>query len=124
MEEFHHLPLADEYSNDSTLRLQVLVGLDYYWSFIDNTQSHRVGNVVGQLSKFGYLLSGRIENSTGKATHNQMLCIKETNGIKTNESSKHLLEHLHDLHKKKNKKSNSSDISLHFNSHRNGWGVC
>ena len=102
LEEFHHLPLTDEYSNDSTLRVQVLVGLDYYWCFIDNTQSHRVGNVVGQLSTFRYLLSGQIENSTSKATHNQMLCFKE----------------------KKNKKINPSNISLHLNSHRNRWGVC
>ena len=47
LEEFHHLPLADEYSNEFNLRLQILVGLDYFWSFIDNTLSHRVGNIVG-----------------------------------------------------------------------------
>ena len=65
--------MDDEYSNNSTLRVQVLVRLNYYWSFIDNTQSLRVGIIVGQLSIFGYLLAGRIENSTSKATYNQML---------------------------------------------------
>ena len=61
-----------------------------------------MGNIVGQLTTFGYILSGKIENSTDKTTNHQMLCITE----------------------KRTKKSNIFDFNPHLNSNRNRWGVC
>ena len=67
--------MAADYSNESTLTLQILIGLDCYWNFIDHSQTYRVGNLVGQLSPFGYILSGRIECSTDNTSSNhQMFC--------------------------------------------------
>ena len=75
LEKFNHLPLAADYSNGSTLTLQILIGLDYYWNFIDHSQTYRVENLVGQLSPFGYILSGRIECSTDNTSHyHQLYC--------------------------------------------------
>ena len=75
LEKFNHLPLAADYSNGSTLTLQILIGLDYYWNFIDHSQTYRVENLVGQLSPFGYILSGRIECSTENTSlYHQLYC--------------------------------------------------
>ena len=77
LEKFNHLPLASDYSKDYSQQPLILIGLDHYWNFIDHSKSYRVGNLVGQLSPFGYILSGRIEYPTDKISNHQMLCTSE-----------------------------------------------
>ena len=97
--------MADDYSKNSTLAIQLLIGQDQLWNFVYHTNAIKVGNLVAQLSIFGYLLSGRVETSTENSTNTTLMCIGnsshedmqmfwdlETLGIKDNENTNHLID--------------------------------
>ena len=105
LEELCLLPMADDYSKNSTLAIQLLIGQDQLWNFVDHTRAIKVGNLVAQLSAFGYLLSGRVETPTENTTTTTLFCHRnsshedlqmlwdlETLGIKSTETTNHLLD--------------------------------
>ena len=53
--------LADTYHTDDEILIEILIGLDYYWSIMGGVIRTSSGPVA-IASKFGYILSGSIEN--------------------------------------------------------------
>ncbi len=57
--ELQNLPMAGEYSSNKKLDIDLLIGLDYYWSFLQPDFVPLPGTgLVAQRSIFGYILSG------------------------------------------------------------------
>ena len=71
--EFAHLSLADDYQQNEVLEIDILIGLDLYWKFIDPTDAIKKDNLVAMQSKFGWTLSGSCEGS-GAASVPHLLC--------------------------------------------------
>ena len=105
LDELHLLPMADDYSKNSTLAIQILIGVDQIWNYLDHTHAVKVGNLVAQLSIFGYLLSGRVETPTesSNSDNTTLLCLNSSHdlqmfwdlevlGIKEKENTDHLLD--------------------------------
>lgn len=59
---FNHLRLADDFDHGSPLDLDILIGLDYYWSLISPQDVVQVTQVVATKSVFGWILSGNLGN--------------------------------------------------------------
>ena len=87
---FNHLVLADDFDDNSPLKIDILVGLDYYWSLMTPKNAIQVENVVAMKSVFGWILSGNIgkcynnsdvlgmsANLTCVPSSPQLLCISE-----------------------------------------------
>ena len=58
LNDFSHLDLADDYNRVSPLEIDVLIGLDFYWTLISEKDAVRRDCVVALRSVFGYVLSG------------------------------------------------------------------
>ena len=81
-----HLHLADDFDTTSPLELDILIGLDYYWSLIAPKDAVQVGETVAMKSVFGWILSGNIgkcslsgmsSTSAFMSSSSQLLCISE-----------------------------------------------
>ena len=70
LQQFVHLPLADDYHIEDARDIQILVGLDAYWDLMDHTQAIRRDGLVANLTSFGYVLSGKlnVEGSSSQAS--------------------------------------------------------
>ena len=55
---FKGLKFADVYDTDCYVTLEFLIGADLYWSFLQEDDAVRSGNLVAMNSPFGYVLSG------------------------------------------------------------------
>ena len=77
LNSFKHVDLADDYCHDSPIEIDVLIGLDLYWTLISPADAFQIDHVVAMKSVFGYMLSGRlhgtIHNKPYSAPH--LLCI-------------------------------------------------
>ena len=54
--------LADTYHTDDEILIEILIGLDYYWSIVIGGVIRTSSGTVAIASKFGYILSGPIED--------------------------------------------------------------
>ena len=74
---FSNVELADDYLHDSPIEIDILIGLDYYWTLISPVDALQVDHIVAMKSVFGYVLSGRLHESTHKSMYSsaQLLCI-------------------------------------------------
>ena len=54
--------LADTYHTDDEILIEILIGLDYYWSIVMGGVIRTSSGPVAIASKFGYILSGPIED--------------------------------------------------------------
>ena len=86
LDAFSHLHLADDFDNTSPLELDILIGLDYYWSLITPKDPVQVGETVAMESLFGWILSGNIgkfsvsgmsSTSAFMSSSFQLLCVSE-----------------------------------------------
>ncbi|XP_063607690.1 uncharacterized protein LOC134782212 [Penaeus indicus] len=77
VDAFSDFQLADDYKNYSHLSIDILVGLDAYWGFMDpEIKPYHSNGLVAQKSVFGWVLSGSWMNSSDKPFEStQMLCI-------------------------------------------------
>ncbi|XP_063601659.1 uncharacterized protein LOC134777731 [Penaeus indicus] len=77
VDAFSDFQLADDYKNNSHLSIDILVGLDAYWGFMDpEIKPYQSNGLVAQKSVFGWVLSGSWMNSSDKPFEStQMLCI-------------------------------------------------
>ena len=75
LQQFRQLPLADDYTFDKPLEIQILVGLDAYWDLMDHTQAIRHEGLVANLTAFGYVLSGKL-NSEGHSSQASTLFVR------------------------------------------------
>lgn len=76
LQKFSHVQLADDYANNSQVHIDVLVGLDVYWSLLTLQDSIQIGGIVALKSVFGYVLSGSWQNiSNSLMSPAQFLCI-------------------------------------------------
>ena len=76
IKEFTSLSLADDYTNNRHITIDILIGLDAYWRFVAHDKSVRVGNLVAQESIFGWILSGSCDMPvTNDDISAQLLCI-------------------------------------------------
>ena len=62
LNSFSHLPLADDFDENSPLEIDILVGLQMYWDIISVTDAVKVDDVVALNTEFGYVLSGKFKN--------------------------------------------------------------
>ena len=60
---FSHLDLAEEYSANQLLEIDVVIGLKDYWRFITVADAVQYGGLVALKSVFGYILSGCCEGT-------------------------------------------------------------
>ena len=65
LDRFSHLPLADSYSSDSTLQIDILVGQDQYWSLVGAGLYRTPEGLVAQETVFGWVLCGKVEGDPG-----------------------------------------------------------
>ena len=86
LDAFSHLHLADDFDNTSPVELDILIGLDYFWSLITPKNAVQVGETVAMKSVFGWILSGNIgkcsvsgmfSTSAFMSSSSQLLCISE-----------------------------------------------
>jgi len=77
VDAFSDFQLADDYKNNSHLNIDILVGLDAYWGFMDpEIKPHQSNGLVAQKSVFGWVLSGSWKVPTiSNCESTQMLCI-------------------------------------------------
>ena len=69
---------ADEYDKDRQITVDILVGLDYYWTFIKSDRVCCANGLVAQDSVFGWVLSGSCGDNTVQRprTDTQLLCLE------------------------------------------------
>ncbi|XP_068213445.1 uncharacterized protein [Palaemon carinicauda] len=60
LDAFSHLGLADDFDDSSPVELDILIGVDYYWSLINPKDAIQVGKTVAMSSVFGWVSSGEI----------------------------------------------------------------
>ncbi|XP_068235740.1 uncharacterized protein [Palaemon carinicauda] len=60
LDAFSHLDLADDFDDSSLLEIDILIGLDYYWSLMNPEDAVQVGKTVAMSSVFGWVLSGNV----------------------------------------------------------------
>lgn len=78
LNSFSHVALADGYQQDSPLEIDILIGLDFYWTMISPAEAVQMSSVVAMKSVFGYVLSGKISEcipTSSEYSTPQMLCI-------------------------------------------------
>ena len=84
--EFAHLELAD-YSKSHTLAVEVLIGIDYYYSFITGKIVRSKSGVVATESSLGWVLSGKVGNCRANgSTHNLRAIVEPAGDIDLNNS--------------------------------------
>ena len=54
--------LADTYHTNDEILIETLIGFDYYWSIVMGGVIRTVSGPVSIISKFGYILSGPIDD--------------------------------------------------------------
>ncbi|XP_068215832.1 uncharacterized protein [Palaemon carinicauda] len=77
LNSFSHVVLADDYHHDSPIEIDILIGLDFYWTQISPVDAFQINHVVAMKSLFGYVLSGRLYKTNDSCTYSvpQLLCI-------------------------------------------------
>ena len=58
LEKFGQLTLGEEYGNLREIEFDMIIGLDYYWEFLDPTEFMKIGKIVAMNSPFGFILTG------------------------------------------------------------------
>ena len=70
---FQHLQLADDYGNNTSLHIELVIGNDLYWHYLGTSGIVQHEGLAALPSPFGYVLSGSW-NSTGYQQGLQLLC--------------------------------------------------
>ena len=81
LDSVSHLGLADSYDENQDIKVDILVGLDYYWQLIGRGMRNLPGGLVAQDTAFGWILSGKwndcnVGHSRNTIAH-QMLCMSD-----------------------------------------------
>ena len=58
LQSFGNINFANDYSSDSKISVDILVGLDFNLKFLDSSVSPQVEGLVSQPSVFGWVISG------------------------------------------------------------------
>ncbi|XP_068237125.1 uncharacterized protein [Palaemon carinicauda] len=68
---------TDDYHHDSPIEIDILIGLDFYWTLISPVDAFQINHVVAMKSLYGYVLSGRLYKTNDSCTYSvpQLLCI-------------------------------------------------
>lgn len=78
LNSFSNVALAGDYQQDSPLEVDILIGLDFYWTLISPPDAIQLNSVVAMKSVFGYVLSGKISEcapTPSRYSAPQLLCI-------------------------------------------------
>ena len=78
LERFKGLKFADNYGSNNHFKVDILVGLNAYWRFVDPTKAIQHEGLVAQQTVFGYLLSGSwglMPQSVNTST--QLCCVSQ-----------------------------------------------
>merc|ERR1711888_341390 len=71
---FSHLKMADEYDKNTSLKVDILDGLDYYWKLVGISPAIKKDGLVALPSVFGYLLGGQWTTTLAHQQSAQLLC--------------------------------------------------
>ena len=74
LNHFQHLQLADDYGNNTTLHIEIVIGNDFYWHFLETSNIVQHEGLAALPSPFGYVLSGSWNSSHGYNKGVQLLC--------------------------------------------------
>ena len=72
---FDNLELADDYHTERQVSVDILIGLDLFWTLMIPGRVQGADGLVAQLSVFGWVLSGLVEGSLGCAVGCQLLTL-------------------------------------------------
>ena len=50
--------MADDFTSDRTINIDLLIGLDYLWEFINPLECVKYQSLIAQQSVFGWIVSG------------------------------------------------------------------
>nr|XP_047132422.1 uncharacterized protein LOC124811159 [Hydra vulgaris] len=70
------LKLAERNCTDKNVRVDILIGADFYWSFVENEVIKGVGGPVALKSKLGFLLSGNVIGNSDNCSVASLSCFK------------------------------------------------
>ena len=71
---FSHLQMADDYGRNTSLQVDILVGLDFYWKLVGISPAIQKDGLVALPSVFGYLLGGQWTTTLAHQQSAQLLC--------------------------------------------------
>ena len=71
---FQHLQLADDYGNNTTLHIELVIGNDLYWHFLGTSGIVQHEGLAALPSPFGYVLSGSWNSAPVYQQGLQLLC--------------------------------------------------
>jgi hypothetical protein len=80
IDTFRNFDLADDYTRDREVSVDILVGLDSYWRFMRGGR-HKSGNLVAQETMFGWVLSGSWNSPSKKPIANQSADSSSSSGL-------------------------------------------
>ena len=58
LEVFSHLPLADDYGSSTAFTVDILIGADWYFHFVEPSTAVRSEGLVAMSTPFGYIVGG------------------------------------------------------------------
>lgn len=58
LSDFSEIPFSEEYDKDKLIKIDILIGLDLYWSLIRSQRGDASRGLVAQETLFGWMLSG------------------------------------------------------------------
>ncbi|KAJ8030134.1 Fatty acid synthase [Holothuria leucospilota] len=79
MQNLGPLQFADDYEDNRQVTIDILVGLDFYWSFVKQGMVRMSNGPVAQETHFGWVLSGSWLNKGGHQGYSasQLLCLND-----------------------------------------------
>ena len=72
---FSNLELADTYESDRQMSVDILIGLDLFWTLMVPGRVQSAEGLVAQLSVFGWVISGLVQGSLGTTAGCQLLTL-------------------------------------------------
>ena len=80
LQAFGNLSFVDNYGDGEQVQVDILIGLDYYWNFVNASKTVQIGGLVAQETLFGWILSGSWLNEkrdSSVCVVHQLLCFSD-----------------------------------------------
>ena len=80
LQAFGNLSFIDNYGYGKQVQVDILIGLDYYWNFVNPSKTVKIGGLVAQETLFGWILPGSWLNEkrdSSVCVVHQLLCFND-----------------------------------------------
>ena len=80
LNSFKRLQFVEDYSEDKTVSVDILVGLDYYWKLVkpESGVTESRDGLVALRTVFGWMLSGAVNGGNKSQISHPLLCIQDS----------------------------------------------